>query len=78
MTFLYIFHNETKHEKIRACLIHVFENTKNTIFVYFETCSYYPDLIFFVLYASQNSKKLGTKGVLPSLFSFCFPYSFCF
>ena len=46
----------------------VFENTKNTILVFFENCSCYLDLVFYVFSVfCHNSEKLGTKRVFPIL-----------
>ena len=43
-----------------------FENTENIIFVFFENCSYYLDLVFSVFFIIVKNRELN----LFSLFSF--------
>ena len=40
----------------------VFENTENIILMFFENCSYYLNLVFFIFF---KTKKIVTKRVLP-------------
>ena len=53
---------DKKKIMIRACLVPVFENMKNTILVFFENLFLLFEFSIFCVF--QNKKNLGTKRVL--------------
>ena len=55
----------------KLCLRIVFENTKNTILMFSENCSYYLNLIssVFIVFFITKKKKKGKQTCF-----FCFPY----
>ena len=66
---------DKKKRMIRACLVPVFENTKNTILVFSENLFLFFEFsVFRVLCVFQNKKDLGSGNQMCSL---CFPCPPC-
>ena len=59
-----------KTKQLRACLVSVFENTENTILVFFENRSCFLNFVFSVFIMFFRTKKKEEKQT-------CFPFFIC-
>ena len=59
---------DKKKRMIRACLVPIFENMKNTILVFFENCSCYLNLVFSVFFKTKKTWELNVFFMFSLIF----------